>query len=73
MNIFGKNEANFDFKVDSSSSKYEVIKLTLVHFLPQVMLPRDAKNIYHTYSFHRFDDDEDINGQSRDKKMVGKI
>ncbi len=73
MEIFGENEANFDCKVDSSSSNDEVIKLTLVQFSPQVVLPRDEKYIYYTYSFHSVDDEEDNMGQSKDKKMVGKI
>ncbi len=74
MEINVKKKVDFGFKTESSSSKSEGIILALVHF-PQVMLPREAKNVKFTYwgdSTHSFDDERGTNDLSIDKKMIGK-
>ncbi len=74
MEINVKKKVDFGFKTESSSSESEGIRLTLVHF-PQVMLPREAKNVEFTYwgdSTHSFDDERGTNDLSIDKKMIGK-
>jgi hypothetical protein len=63
IKISGKDEVDFDFKIESSSSKSEGTKLALVHF-PQVVLHREAKNVEYTNgsdSLHSYDDEKETN------------
>ncbi len=74
MEIYVKKKVDFGFKIESSSSESEGIRLALVHF-PQVMLPREAKDVEFIYwgdSTHSFDDERGTNDLSIDKKMIGK-
>jgi hypothetical protein len=74
MEISGKEKVDFGFKAESSSYESEGTRLALVHF-PQVMLPRESKNVEFTYgsdSTHSFDDEKETNDPSVDKKMIGK-
>jgi hypothetical protein len=74
MEISGKEKADFGFKIESSSSESEGIRLALVHFL-QVMLQREAKNVEFTYgsdSIHSFHDEKGTNDPSIHKKMIKK-
>ncbi len=72
MEINGKEEAHFDFRIESSSSKSEGTKLALVHF-PQAVLQREAKNVEYTDgsdSIHSYDDEKETNNPFVDKKVV---
>jgi hypothetical protein len=47
MEISGTKEGNFNFKFEETS-KDKDIRLALIHFPPQKILPREVKNIEYT-------------------------
>jgi hypothetical protein len=46
MEICKIKEADIDFDKGNSSSKFEDSWLALVHHLVQIILPKEAKNVY---------------------------
>jgi hypothetical protein len=73
MEICGTKEGDFNFK---SKEKFEDkdIRLALIHFPPQKLLPKEAKNIEYTNgsdSTHSSDDEEGSGGLLAKKIVIG--